>query len=414
MRVWNVAAVTGFGRVFAYLALCAGFAMPAQALTIEEASPLLVKQIVFATLALAAFFAAIIVWIYSALQNLRRKQRTRAAFVNSALNNMRQGLIMVAADGRLVFCNDYYLRMYKLTRADVHPRMDVRTILGIRKARGTYLGDPSRLVTREDEIDRAVHDHTDGRSIMITRHWLPNGGWVTAHEDITEQRELSRQLATTKHFLESVIDNIPVCVAVKNIQDGKYVLANRAFEQFSRFPRDKIVGSRAEDIFTPNSAAAVLKADADAVASESGHVTMDVIVERGTHKRVLTARRVVARDEKGKPEFIVALFEDTTERTALAKEVEETKKFLELVVDHIPFSVIVKSARDRDYLLVNRSAEQFMQMPRQLRRINQAAPSHEAGKHRRLWIKQRLPNRGTDAVGCNNDIRRFHVTVCEP
>ena len=79
----------------------------------------------------------------------------------------------------------------------------------------------------------------DGRSILVKYFALPNGGSIATHEDCTEQRKLSRQLASTKQFLESVLDNVPVCVAAKNIEDGRYIFANRAFERFSRFSRDQ-------------------------------------------------------------------------------------------------------------------------------------------------------------------------------
>ena len=101
----------------------------------------------------------------------------------------------------------------------------------------------------------------DGRSILVKYFALPNGGSVATHEDCSEQRKLSRQLASTKQFLESVLDNVPVCVAAKNIEDGRYIFANRAFERFSRFSRDQIVGKRADEIFQPDTAASIEAAD---------------------------------------------------------------------------------------------------------------------------------------------------------
>ena len=86
-------------------------------------------------------------------------------------------------------------------------------------------------------------------------------------EDCTDQRKLSRKLASTKQFLESVLDNVPVCVAAKNIEDGRYIFANRAFERFSRFSRDHIVGKRADEIFRPDTAASIEAADRAAVQS---------------------------------------------------------------------------------------------------------------------------------------------------
>jgi len=37
-------------------------------------------------------------------------------------------------------------------------------------------------------------------------------------------------------------------------QDGRYIYANRAFERFSRFSRDHIIGKRANRIFRPDTA----------------------------------------------------------------------------------------------------------------------------------------------------------------
>ena len=111
-----------------------------------------------------------------------------------------------------------------------------------------------------------------GRSVLVKYFALPNGGSVATHEDCSEQRKLSRQLASTKQFLESVLENVPVCVAAKNIEDGRYIFANRAFERFSRFSRDRIVGKRADEIFRPETAASIEAADRAALDAPRGPV----------------------------------------------------------------------------------------------------------------------------------------------
>ena len=172
-------------------------------------------------------------------------------------------------------------------------------------------------------------------------------------------------LASTKQFLESVLDNVPVCVAAKSIEDGRYIFANRAFERFSRFSRDNIVGKRADEIFQPETAASIDAADRAALDSPDGQFRNEFVVERGSEKRVLASIRVVARDEKNQPEFLIALFDDITERKSLSQELENTKKFLELVVDNIPVSLIVERVSDGRYLLANRSAETILNRRRE-------------------------------------------------
>src|SRR5690606_17714568 len=144
----------------------------------------------------------------------------------------------------------------------------------------------------------------DGRIITLRANRLANGGVVVTHQDCTHQRSLARQLATTTQFLESVLDNIPVCVAAKALDDGRYILANRAFEEFAGIPRERIVGARADEIFSPATADAIKDADRAAIASSDGHVRFKMTVERGRGQRLLDSIRVVASDGNGNPEFL--------------------------------------------------------------------------------------------------------------
>jgi diguanylate cyclase (GGDEF)-like protein/PAS domain S-box-containing protein len=365
MQDWIAKCERSLARLCVCVAAPACLPPAAHALDLTEPRTVALWELLASAGALAAFFASILVWIYSAHRRLKLRQRRRAKFASSALNNLPHGIVMVDALQRMVFCNDRYLEIYRLSRSEIWPRMPFSEVLELRKARGTFAGDPDFGATYGEALQSALRDLGDGRQIKVSRRWLPAGGFVSVHEDFNEQRELSRQLATTKSFLESVIDNIPVCVAVKNIDDGKYILANRAFEQFSRFPRERIVGHHAEEIFTAQSAKNVVQADEEAIASPNGDASMELLVERGSETRILGARRVVARDEYGQPKFLVTLFEDVTEQRKLSKEVEGTKKFLELVLDHIPTSVAVKRVDDRKYLLINKHAEKFMDRSRQ-------------------------------------------------
>jgi PAS domain S-box-containing protein len=200
----------------------------------------------------------------------------------------------------------------------------------------------------------------NGRSVLTKHFALPNGGSIATHEDCSEQRKLSQQLASTKQFLQSVLDNVPVCVAAKSIEDGRYIFANRAFERFSRCSRDHIIGKRADEIFRPGTAASIEAADRAAIDSPQGLHQSEFWIERGEEKRIVASNRVIARNGTDQPEFLIALFDDVTDRRSLSRELENAKKFLELVVDDIPVPLIVNRVSDGRYLLANRSAEAIL------------------------------------------------------
>ena len=322
--------------------------------------PEMLWEVLIGSIVVCAFLVSVALWIHSALRHVKRSQVRRTAYISSALNSLSHGVVMADPKNRIVYCNDRYLEIYGLERLDLPPGMTGEQLLELRFRRGTLDCSVTDFYTCASRPEGLITTLPDGRSILVRYFPLPNGGSIATHEDATEQRELSRELASTKQFLESVLDNVPVCVAAKNIEDGRYIFANRAFERFSRFSRDYIIGKRADEIFRPDTAAGIEAADRAALQSKDGHYRSELLVERGPEKRVLASNRVIARNEKNQPVFLIAMFDDITERRSLSRELENSKRFLELVVDNIPVSLIVERISDGRYLLANRSAEAIL------------------------------------------------------
>ncbi|OKO68537.1 EAL domain-containing protein [Bradyrhizobium sp. NAS96.2] len=354
-----IAAVVPFG---AARAASAAFAPSSY---LGDLDPGVVWELLIGSVVVASFLGAVGLWVLSALRKAKRAQLRRNAFVSSALNHLNQGVVMTDAQERIVFCNDRYLDIYGLSRADIRRHMTGTELLELRRSRGVLDVSVDDFFARAAEPEGLVTELPGGKSVLVKYFPLPNGGSVATHLDCTDQRKLSRKLASTTQFLESVLDNVPVCVAAKNIEDGRYIFANRAFERFSRFSRDHIVGKRADEIFRPETALSIDTADRAALDAPEGYHRSEFFVERGAEKRILASNRVIARNEAGEPEFLIALFEDVTDRRSLSRELENNKKFLELVVDNIPVSLIVQRVSDGRYLLANRSAETILNRRRE-------------------------------------------------
>jgi diguanylate cyclase (GGDEF)-like protein/PAS domain S-box-containing protein len=327
--------------------------------------PDVVWETLIGGIVVCSFLAAVALWVLSALRKAKRSHLRRDVFVRSALNNLSHGVVMTDSRKRVVLCNDRYLEIYGLARSDVPNGMTGPELLAMRRQRGLLDISVEDFYANARTPEGLVTELSDGRSVQVRYFSLPNGGSIATHEDCSTQRQLSRQLASTKQFLESVLDNVPVCVAAKSIEDGRYIFVNRAFERFSRFSRGKILGKRADEIFQPETAAGIEAADAAALHSTEGQYRSEIAVQRGPEKRVIASNRVIARDQNNQPEFLIALFDDVTDRKSLSKELENTKKFLELVVDNIPVSLIVERVSDGRYLLANRSAEAILNRRRE-------------------------------------------------
>ena len=311
-----------------------------------------------------SFLGAVTIWTMSAMRGIKRANRRRSLLVRAALNRLNQGMVIMDAEGQVVFCNDRYLEIYGLSRNDLRIGMTAEDLLALRRQHGTLDEETEQFYRRTEGSDEHLSHLPNGRSVLIKYSKLPNGGSISTHDDCTEQRQLSKQLATTKQFLESVIDNIPVCVVAKSVEDGRYILANRAFERFSRLPRERIIGKRADELFKRSTAQTVMEADRAAIADRHAPLKAEMTVDVGG-TRIISSDRVVACNDKGEPEFLIALFDDITERHSLERELESAKKFLELVIDNIPICLTVQSAADGRYLLANRSSEAILNRRRE-------------------------------------------------
>jgi len=333
---------------------------------IGRLDPNVVWEALIGGIVVCAFLAAVALWIHSSLRRTRRSQLRRNAFISSAMNNLNQGVVMTDAQRRVIFCNDRYLEIYGLARSDLWTGMTGYDILELRRQRGVLAVSDEDFYEKAASPNGLITELPDGRAILVKYFVLPNGGSVATHLDVSEQRILSRQLASTKQFLETVLDNVPACVAAKSIEDGRYIFANSAYERFWGFSRDQVVGKSARELFGPNSAASIEATDRTALLAPDGQYRNEFEVERGSgERRMVASIRIVVRNESNKPEFLLLVFEDITDRRSLSQELESTKKFLELVVDNIPVALIVEQVRDGRYLLANRSAETILNRRRE-------------------------------------------------
>jgi methyl-accepting chemotaxis protein len=129
---------------------------------------------------------------------MRRMQR-RMTHLDDALNYMSQGLCMFNEAGRIVVRNQQYLHMYKLSPDVVKPGCTLRQLIEHRKETGLFTGDPEQYCREivdsiaSGKTSRWMIGASDGRVVHSINQPMPGGGWVSTHEDITEQRQLEKQ-----------------------------------------------------------------------------------------------------------------------------------------------------------------------------------------------------------------------------
>jgi diguanylate cyclase (GGDEF)-like protein len=117
-----------------------------------------------------------------------------------ALNNMTHGLCMFDGGQKLIICNGRYASMYNLPEHLTKPGTDLAQILKYRTEIGNLYPQPDdslidAALIGKNGSQHSVRELPDGRVISIARQTMPDGGWVTVHEDVTERRKTEAKIA---------------------------------------------------------------------------------------------------------------------------------------------------------------------------------------------------------------------------
>jgi diguanylate cyclase (GGDEF)-like protein/PAS domain S-box-containing protein len=170
------------------------------------------------------------------------------------------------------------------------------------------------------EAHASFLDPSGNRIVTSKRHLIHDAGGKPLYligivEDVTERVHLEQERDRDRLFLNQIIENVPTTIVVRDVNTGRYVLVNQAAVKHFGIPREQIVGKRPHEIFPKDSADVIEQHDADLLRSGGSMFFEDYpIVTPGQRQRFINVRKLVIRDNAQKPQFIVGVIEDVTDR----------------------------------------------------------------------------------------------------
>jgi diguanylate cyclase (GGDEF)-like protein len=152
---------------------------------------------------LVAGSAVVILFISLSVAAMDRRAksalREQKVLLDTALENMSQGLCMFDAEGRILLFNERTVSLMGsgIVRFKGRPLLD---LLRYMKADGNWDGDP------EDLFAKLLAEAREGKTLTRTFDWkersirmvdqpMSGGGWVTTFEDITEWQRAQEQIS---------------------------------------------------------------------------------------------------------------------------------------------------------------------------------------------------------------------------
>ena len=154
--------------------------------------------------------------VVSLLDQTSQKLKFRHELLQSAMENLSEGISVIDSKLRLVAWNRSYLEMFDYPDGLIHIGRPIHEVLEFNARRGQMgEGDIEALVGRRLNWLRQRNPHfyertgADGRVLEIRGNPMPGGGFVTSFTDVTERkrseqalRESERSLTEAKTDLE--------------------------------------------------------------------------------------------------------------------------------------------------------------------------------------------------------------------
>jgi diguanylate cyclase (GGDEF)-like protein/PAS domain S-box-containing protein len=138
----------------------------------------------------------------------------------------------------------------------------------------------------------------------------------------TEREAATSEIGRAKTFLDTIIENMPLLVTVKEMPEQRYTLVNRAAAAIFEFPREDVLGKRTHDIL-PKPLADMLVAKDDEAMKHEG--APEIFEHRVTNnrlgERVMTTRKVPIAGQNGGASYLLSISEDITERKRAEEQV---------------------------------------------------------------------------------------------
>jgi diguanylate cyclase (GGDEF)-like protein/PAS domain S-box-containing protein len=322
----------------------------------------MISVAVLSALAIALILYLIIRQVTRQNQESQQRLGLQKQQLDTALNNMTQGLVLYDASARIILCNQRYIDMYRLSTDVVKPGCHFRDLIQHRQDTGSYDGDVDEFcsaIMRNVAQGKVTHMtmETGGRSYLIVNKPLAQGGWVATIEDITERRNVEQERDRNYAFLRQIIDHIPTQITVKDVRDRRYLLVNRVAETHFGLASDAIVGKTAPEIFAKTIADAVTARDQLALQSADG-LFVDEMPWDGTTlgPRLMTSTRIAIRDQAGEPRYLVNVVDDVTERRRADEKIAHLAHYDALT--DLPNRVLFREQIERE-LQRTRGGEQF-------------------------------------------------------
>ncbi len=148
--------------------------------------------------------------------------------------------------------------------------------------------------------------------------------------DITDRKRREEETRRAEAFLNSVVQHLPITVFIKEAATLKFVLWNKAGEELTGYSNAEMVGRSDYDFFPREEADQFIANDREALqAGRVIEIDEEVLVTRHRGRRIMHTKKIPICDAQGRPQYLLGIAEDITERKQAEEELRRARNAAE-------------------------------------------------------------------------------------
>lgn len=274
-----------------------------------------------------AMLAAIVVLI---IFNVKRQRRNREKMkdeldLNRRIISTLDGVVdMVSKDGHFIgrLSSSYLGFMQDGDDWNTHSLFD-------------YVNDPKvsqQLISVEDTAIKSKSvQRTDFTLNSKGRTWYLSATFIPVYKDdecmlyvkdVSSRIERENRLQQYQQMIETILDNLPLAVSMKDVESGKYIVWNKSAEFLWHIKPSDALGHTSDEIFSQSNAAKFNTYDRLTISGE--HIVNDIMSVDANGKTVYgLVSKILLKYAMNDRSWILSSFLDITEMKENEKIVEQ-------------------------------------------------------------------------------------------
>ena len=161
-------------------------------------------------------------------------------------------------------------------------------------------------------------------------------------KEIKIKRKTEEKLRNTNSFLDSIVENIPDMIFLKDADQLRFIRFNKAGEKLLGFSREELIGKSDYDFFPKEEADFFTTKDRDVLNSkELIDIPEESVLTKYKGQRILRTKKIPILDVKGRPKYLLGISEDITKRKFAESAQREIENRLSQIVMGSPIPTFV-------------------------------------------------------------------------